>query len=527
MNTWTKWLSLPVVVCLLCLGAGRADAADTSEAPPAAEAAEPEVSEAPPPVDVPDLDAPPEAPPDAAVAEPNVAEPTTSPGEGLRFNFNDVPLDKVLNYLSEAGGFIVIREAKVEGRVDVVSHQPLNKDEAVALLNTVLNEKGFAAVRNDRTLTIVKREEAGKRNIPVRAGSAPETIPKTDEMITQIIPVRYADATQLLENLKPLLPSYAVASANKSSNAIVLTDIQANVRRMAEIIRALDTSISAISEIRVFTLTYSKAADTAKLLNTLFQPPTAQGQQGNTGGNNPIRQFMARMRGGGGGDQPAQDSADSAAKQAAMRVQAVADERTNAVVVGAPGDLMPLIEEVIDQIDKASVPATEVRVFPLKYADAAEMAQVVNAAFAVKPASTAAGGQPTQRFFGMRGGGQNQQGAQQSAMNDSVNAVADPRTNSVVVTAEFTLMEQVARMVEQLDNNPARDQKVFVYKLKNADAAEVAGIMQGMFNDQGTAASRPRQNSSQPANRSQNRTSAGTTRGSGTGTGAGAQAAGR
>src|SRR5690606_21968049 len=96
-----------------------------------------------------------------------------APAETLQFNFQDAPLDTVLDYLSRAAGFTVIREASVSGRVNVVSHQTLTPDEALDLLNTILYQQGYAAIRSGRTLTIVGREEALRRNIPVRRGNDP------------------------------------------------------------------------------------------------------------------------------------------------------------------------------------------------------------------------------------------------------------------------------------------------------------------------------------------------------------------
>src|SRR2546430_853360 len=102
-------------------------------------------------------------------AAPN--KPVESTGEkGLRLNFRGVPLDMVLDYLSEEAGFIIVKKAEVKGKVDAWSNQPLTKDEAVDLLNTVLNQNDYAAVRNGRTLTIMTREEAKKRGIPVIKG---------------------------------------------------------------------------------------------------------------------------------------------------------------------------------------------------------------------------------------------------------------------------------------------------------------------------------------------------------------------
>src|SRR5258706_15360446 len=104
---------------------------------------------------------------------------TSDTEKGLRLNFRGVPLDMVLNYLSDAAGFIIVLETKMEGKVDVWSNQPLTKDEAVDLLNTILNKNDYAAIRNGRVLTIMKREDAKTPNIPVKKNTEPENIPKT------------------------------------------------------------------------------------------------------------------------------------------------------------------------------------------------------------------------------------------------------------------------------------------------------------------------------------------------------------
>src|SRR5437868_1836459 len=144
-----------------------------------------------------------------AVKPEPVRRVTSETEKGLRLNFRGVPLETVLNYLSDAAGFIIVLETKVEGKVDVWSNQPLSKDEAVDLLNTILNKNKYTAIRNGRTLTIVSLEDAKKRNIPVKKGADIENIPVSDEMVTQIIPVRHANDGQLTANLQPLLGTYA------------------------------------------------------------------------------------------------------------------------------------------------------------------------------------------------------------------------------------------------------------------------------------------------------------------------------
>ena len=77
--------------------------------------------------------------------------------------------------------------------------------------------------------------------------------------------------------------------------------------------------------------------------------------------------------------------------------------------------------------------------------------------------------------------------------------MADPRTDSVIVRASAGLMSQIGQMVDQLDSDTSRKQKVYVYSLEHADADNVAEILRSMFEDRLSGASRAatRQNNQQ------------------------------
>ena len=120
------------------------------------------------------------------------------------------------------------------------SKQPVGPEEAVTLLSSVLKATGYTAQQNGRVLKIMARDKAKKGSLPVRVGSDPEGIDQTDEMITQVIPIRYMDAVKLKTNLQPLLDKDADVAADDASNAIVITDTSANIRRIAQVIAAMD-----------------------------------------------------------------------------------------------------------------------------------------------------------------------------------------------------------------------------------------------------------------------------------------------
>lgn len=354
----------------------------------------------------------PVAPPvETAVAATTTNAPVLLPnGEpGLRLNFRNVPLDLVLNYLSEAAGFTIVLDTKVSGKIDAWSNQPLSKDEAVELLNSVLNRNGYAAIRHGRTLTIVNKDEAKTRDIPVILESDPDKIPKTDEMVTQIMPVRFIEVTQLLKDLQPLVSTATTMSANEAGNSIIMTDTRANINRVAQIIRAIDQGAEDVTEVRVFHLEFADPTEMATLLASLFPDDSR------TGGNSQNQIQFGGGRGGFG------------------------------------------------------------------------------------------------RFFGGGGGGNDSGGgnaqAQRVRKRAKVTAVADPRTSSVIVSATSGLMTQVEEMIKQLDANPAKKQKVYVYKVNPGDVSQVQQVLEDMFetNTGNNRNNRNNRNSSQQNNALQNR----------------------
>lgn len=449
-------------------------------------------------------------------------DPSGNNEKVLRLNFRGAPLELVLDYLSEAAGFIIKPEVDIKGKVDVWSAQPLTKDEAVELLNSVLSKNGYAVLREGRTLTILTKEEAKRRSIPVRRGYDPESIPKNDEIVTQIIPVRFINAVQLAKDLQPLLPTQATMTANEAGNAIVITDTQANIRRVAEIIKALDTSVASVSAVRVFALRYADAKSLATVIKEVFQTPT-------TSSTDLRARFFARFRGGPFGVGPDTGTENEpTGRPGASRVAAVADERSNSLIVSAPDDLMPTIEELVKAVDVNVEDITELRVFKLKNADPQEMADLLTSLFPDETSAQANQGGRFGRFFAFGPPGTQQSGTEPSERarkQGRVIAVPDPRTGSVVVTASRDLMVQIERMIAELDSDPAKKQKVFVFDVQNTDPAQVQSILQGLFPSQTGAGTQTRTTTRQTGTTSQfgsrtsqqNRTT-GTT-GIGTGTG--------
>ncbi len=425
-------------------------------------------------------------------AQANPPQPPEDPNNlKLEMNFRDVPLQTVVEYLSEKTGLIILSNDGLDQRLSVISRDPVNLNEAIELINSVLKEGGYAAIRQGRTLRIVPQEEAIKHTLPIYKGSDPNKVTASDSMEYRIVPVRYRDVTELVDNLQALMPSYATLQANKEGNVLLITDTAANIKRLLKIISMLDVPMSATAEIEVFQLHNADAASVAEVINQLFQE-TSQGSSSNQrGGRNPFQMMMGGRGGrggrggfGGGGDNNASDSSTSESGRGYVAVTAAADTQTNSVVVSGPHERMEVIRQVVQGLDTRASELAGVKVFHLEYADAQNTAELINDVFGLTGTSRSSRNQQqsnNRRFgFGGRGGG-GQQDTSTSSSNATVIASSDTRTNSVVVSGPPDTLEVIAGIVKELDSNPEEERRIFNYPLQNASATNLMTILNDLF----------------------------------------------
>lgn len=430
----------------------------------------------------------------------------------IKLNFQDTPLQTVLEYLSETVGLTIVSgEGIADARMTVISRQPIPLDQAVALINSMLKEKNLTTVLTGKTLKVVTLAAVKKENIPVRTGRDPNAVVASDTVETYIVPVGHVTAAALAENLKALLPEYASLEANEDGNALIITDTTANIKRLMQIVAALDTHMASVSEIRVFRLVNADATTTATLINSIFQQQAQSGnnrnQRGGFGG--PI-EMMMQMRGGQGGrgNDRGQDNQQAGGGSINVQVVAAADTQTNSVVVRGPAESLNLVADVIQSLDDKTAKVADVRVFQLRYADAMNTADVINQLFGQDQSSSSRstsrggrggfGGGGPMMFQGPFGQQANQQQATSSTVQ--VTAAADSRTNTVVVTGPEAILEVVAGVVAKLDAPLSNVADVKVFRLEYADASDTAQLINEVFGQSRTTSSRSSSRSSSQQN---------------------------
>jgi general secretion pathway protein D len=384
----------------------------------------------------------------APVAAPNVAPAPGGPidrsagGEiasvtpdGLvNLDFEDVELAVVIDTIAKLTGKNFVYDDRVRGRVTIISPSPVPVDQAYTVFESVLQVKGFTTVEAPGgVIKVIPVRDAKETSIDTRR-SGPGT-PNTDRFVTRLIPLKYIDAEQISNTLKPLVSKEAALVSYAPTNTIILTDSASNIRRILSILDAIDVETFK-EELALIRLQYADATVVAEQLSQLFGVEVLGVGGGATG--------VSRVRPRPQPVVPGQPTPGGQSPDAVRRgqVRIITDERTNSLVALASRSTL---EEMRDFIRKLDVPVEgggRIQVYYLKHADAEELADTLN--------SLLGGG-------GGGGGGQGGQGAPQIAgqVTEVVSGVemvsADVATNSLLIEASPEGYQAILRVIEQLD----------------------------------------------------------------------------
>jgi general secretion pathway protein D len=217
-----------------------------------------------------------------------------------------------------------------------------------------------------------------------------------DEYVTQVIRLENVSAAKLIPVLRPLVPQQAHMAAYAPSNAIIISDIRANIDRITQIIDRMDQS--AVKETEIVQLRYGVASDVVEMLKTLEKSRVGEGADAND------------------------------------EASLVADKRTNSVIVTADEMSIERIKGLIDYLDIPLEQSGNVRVMYLEYADATEVAEVLTRVM-----------QNLSRLDDESSGRTRAANAAKSTIE------ADEGTNSLIITADTDEMAALEAVIARLD----------------------------------------------------------------------------
>jgi len=309
----------------------------------------------PPPAAVPVAVAPPQP-----AATPPAAPLAVSLPRTVQFNFKDAPIDQVLDFFAREAGVPIIFEAPAPaGTLTFVSGSAYDVDDALSILNLNLQRFGVHLRRQEQYLYLATTADSMKKPSPVTDAAGVDRL-TPDQIVTVSIPLDNARAETVAEQLKGLVGPMGGVLAVPAQNMVIIVETAAQVRRLREIIEAVDAVRPADSAFRLFPLKHAQAEAVLAALKGLVGERTKMVIVDKDGQQRVVQD------------------------QQVSGLNLAADPRTNSIVAVGPEARIKTVEELVQLLDvpEAGQGDATMMTFTLGTVGAEEAARQVNALFA-------------------------------------------------------------------------------------------------------------------------------------------------
>ena len=313
----------------------------------------------------------------------------------ISIDFNNVDINVFIKFISELTGKNFVVDNKVKGKVTVISPSKISVKEAYKVFESVLEVHGYATVKAGKVIKIIPSPEARTKNIETllkESAASPE-----DKIVTQIITLKYANASEIKKLFAPLISKSSVVLAYSPTNMLIVTDFHSNIIRLIRILKAID--VAGIGhEISVIPLEFADSEKLVKILSSVFQQKKA------------------------------------AKKGASERtIVLIPDDRTNTVILLASEVDGLRVKSLISMLDKQTPKDKgKIRVYYLEHATAEDLAAVLQAQTSSKSKTSAKGGKAP-------------------LLSGQATITPDKATNSLIIMADNEDYQVLEGIIKKLD----------------------------------------------------------------------------
>jgi general secretion pathway protein D len=312
----------------------------------------------------------------------------------VSIDFNNVDINVFIKFISELTSKNFVVDQRVKGKVTIISPTRISVDEAYKVFESVLEVHGYTAIKSGEVFKIVPSPDARSKSVETRL--IEEAASTEDKIVTQLIPLKYANSAEIKKLFAPLISKSSVILSYPPTNMLIVTDVYSNIKRLLRILKAIDVTGMG-QELSIIPLEYADATKFEKILNSVFRTKT-------------------KTKGGALGTE----------------VKFVADERTNTIVVLASEVETIRIKRLIQLLDRETPRGKEkIRVYYLENANAEELAKVLQEL-------------PTKK-------GATPETKKTPFVSGKVKITADNATNSLIITGDTDDYQVIEEIIKKLD----------------------------------------------------------------------------
>ncbi len=362
-------------------------------------------------------------------------------------NFREADIRAVVQDVARVTGRTFVVDERVQSKISAVSERPLTRSEYFEVFLSTLRANGLIAIPIAGGGYRIQ-PAAGAATQPTRVGGS--SAASASQFVTEIFRLRYADAQQAVETLRPLVSKEGSITANLNANSVVVADFADNVRRMRTLIQNLDRD--------------NTNSEVVALKNA---------------GAREIAESLQALAAGGGERGP--------------KVSVVAIDNSDSVAIRGDANEVARFVSMARQLDREADAQAEVQVYWLEYADAEQLLPVLQQmlgqtasapsngpAFMNRAAEDISGEETQTRTPDLQsrsGGGGSSAGSEMGIARRGPAVVTRfEGGNAIIVAARPQVQKQLGELIRQLDSpRPQVLVEALVAEL-STDAAKRLGV---------------------------------------------------
>ena len=249
----------------------------------------------------------------------------------VTMNMRDADIRALIQWVADKTHKNMIVHKAVQGKVTVLSSQPISIEEAYKVFLSVLQVHGYAAIETDDAVKIVPQALATSSGLPASGTGA------DNDMVVSVLKLHNASAVKISTMVKPMLSKEALVSPYADTNVLVVADHAANIASVKQLVAQLDST--GDNRIQLVRLKYANASDVLDSLTALMP------------------------QSGRGGDSP----------ELSMSV----DERSNSILLAGDPARRSRMIKLIKQLDTPLKGEGNTQVVYLHYVDAKELVPIL------------------------------------------------------------------------------------------------------------------------------------------------------
>lgn len=166
--------------------------------------------------------------------------PTQYKGRPITINLKDAEIQHIFKLIAEVAKLDgetlnIITSDDVRGKVSIqLEEVPWDQ-----VLDVVLEVNNLGMKRIGNILRVMPKEKLKKEQEDLIAASKIKE--KLENLVLEIVPINYADASDFEAKIKPLLSTRGSVTVDKRNNSLIINDLKENINEAKKLIAKLDT----------------------------------------------------------------------------------------------------------------------------------------------------------------------------------------------------------------------------------------------------------------------------------------------